>query len=102
MNTTRYDDQGATEPPYRSAAAALIWGALIAAFAFAGATLRDEPTQMANAAPAQSPMVKETTTASTTALNAPTASDPALRDAAIVVHEVLDPVGVGLSSNTTR
>ena len=98
MKTTRYDEREVTEWLYRNRAPALVWAALFAFFAIAGMASRDEPRQMANAAPAVQLLGNETDGVPDLVLSVPIARESALRDAAVVVHEALDPVGVGLNS----
>ena len=99
METTRYDEREVTEWLHRHRAPALVWAALIAFFAIAGIASRDEPTQMANAAPSVQLLANETDGVPGLVSSVPSAREPALRDAAVVAHEALDPVGAGL--NTT-
>jgi len=105
MKTTRQDamefaEMKFTEWLYHHGAPALVWLPLLAFFAIAGMASRDEPRQMANAAPAVQLLANETDGVPDLVRSVPSAREPALRDAAVVVHEALDPVGVGL--NTTR
>jgi hypothetical protein len=100
MKTTSYDEREVTEWLHRHRAPALAWAVLIAFFAVAGLTSRDEPRQLALAAPAVPLLADETDGVPDLVFGEPSAREPALRDAAVVVHEALDPVGVGL--NTTR
>ena len=97
METTRYDEREVAEWLSRHRAPALVWAALIAFFALAGASSRDEPRQMANAAPAVQLLSNETDGVPDLVLSVPSARKPALRDSAVVAHEALDPVGVGLN-----
>jgi|SRR5882672_8733755 len=98
MKTTRYDEREVTEWLFRHGPPALAWAAIFAFFAFSGTSSRDEPRAMANMAPALPLMANETAGVPAMVQSAPSAREPALRDPAVVAHEALDPVGVGLST----
>ena len=99
MKTTHYDERELTESLNGHAGPALVWAALFAFFAIAGVSSHDESRQMANAAPALQVMADETADGPAMGVSTPSAGELELRDAAVVVHEALDPVGVG--RNTT-
>jgi len=103
MKTTRqyemeFAEMNFTEWLHHHGAPALAWLSLFAFFAVAGMASRDEPRQLALAAPAVHLLPDEIDGVPDLVLSMPSAGEPSLRDAAVVVHEALDPVGVGLNS----
>ena len=64
-------------------------------FAFSGWVTRDEPKQAVEVAPPVLLTAEESAARPAPVLSAPGARNPALRDAAVVAHEVLDPVAAG-------
>jgi hypothetical protein len=77
MKTTHYDERDLTESLYRHAGPALVWAALLAFFALAGASSRDEPKQVTDVAPSLRLMAHETADVPAMVLNAPSARDSA-------------------------
>jgi hypothetical protein len=100
MKTTRYDEREVTEWLHRHGPSALVWAALFAFFALAGVSSHDKPRPMADVVPDLPLMANENDGVPDIVQSLQSAREPALRDPAIVAHEALDPVGVGL--NTTR
>ena len=98
MNTKHSDECGFCETLHRYVGPALGWAALFAFFAVAGALSHDEPKQMAEAALAPRQMVRATDAGAQSAARTPSPREPAIRDVAVVEHEALDPVGVGLTT----
>ena len=98
MNTEHSNERELSETLCRHAVPALGWAALFAFFAVAGALSHDEPKQMAEAALAPRQMVRATDAGAQSAARTPSPREPAIRDVAVVEHEALDPVGVGLTS----
>ncbi len=92
MKTARYDEQEVAEWLRRHRLPGLAWAGLFAFFAVAGASLRDEPKQMADAAPALPLMVNQAVGVPARVLSPPSAREPAIRDAAVVAHDALDSV----------
>ena len=97
MKTTEHDERDLIESLYRYGPPALAWAALLAFFAFAGTLSRDEPTRVTSEAPRVRVMAHETAGVPAMASSATDPRERALRDAAIVAHEALDPAGVGLN-----
>jgi hypothetical protein len=95
MKTAGYDEQRLLELFMRYGVPALAWAAVFAFFAFSGLVSHDDTAQLVTLTSSRA-NVSESSPAS-----AP-ARDPAPRDPAVAAHEALDPVGVGLNSNTTR
>ena len=73
----------------------LVPTAFCAIFAFSGWVTRDEPKQAVKVAPPVLLTTEESAGRPAPVLSAPGASNPALRDAAVVAHGVLDPVAAG-------
>jgi len=97
MNTKHSDECGFCETLHRYVGPALGWAALFAFFAVAGALSHDEPTQMAEAAHVPRQMAHTTDAVAQSTLRT-SLRESAIRDAAVVEHEALDPVGVGLTT----
>ena len=98
MKPTPYDDMELTEWLIRFGPAVLAWTAVIGFFAIAGSLSDNAPAQMADAVPAVLTMDDEVAAVPTLVVSMTSTREPELRDAAIVAHKALDPVGAGQNS----
>jgi hypothetical protein len=97
MKPTPHDEMQLTEWLFRFGPAVLAWVAVIGFFAFAGSVADDAPRQMAHAAPAVGMMDDEVAPVTSLVLGEASRREPEPRDAAVIAHEALDPVGAGHS-----
>ena len=99
MKATRRAEWGTIDWRFRYGVPLLVPTAFFVLFALSGLVARDEPKQVADAKPGVELMADEVAAGPVALSSAPSERTPALRDAAVIVHEALDPVGTG--RNTT-
>ena len=95
MQTTPYDERQVSEWLARLSIPAFAWAVLFALFAIAGLMVPPESTNTADATAALSPMGAIVAVPSAQDSRAPRAAEPEVKDAAVIAHEELDPIGVG-------
>jgi hypothetical protein len=98
MKPTPHDEMQLTEWLIRFGPAVLAWAGVIGFFAFAGSVSDDAPTRVAHAAPAVEMMDDEVAPITSLVLSETSTREPEPRDAAVIAHEALDPVGAGHST----